>query len=280
MRHVLFAASMFYVLAIADGCRKSPDNLHPAASAQSDLVMLVMDPLADRLACACVAGCAQRKYEELGVFLQARTGRHAKVSYAESLAAALCDGRPRANVVVGKRSVVAYDSAHQNYPLEPLAALTDRQGQTTLRGLFLVRSDDPAHSLADLKGRRIVIGPAWAQEKNEAALAAIKAAGIEPPTLPAAANCTLGALEVVERRADAAVISSYALALLEGCQAIRRGELRVVGQTEEVPFVTVFVDPAMEQEMKRSLLEALDAVKADPQLLNDMESRDGFLKLP
>ena len=42
-----------------------------------------------------------------------------------------------------------------------------------------------------------------------------------------------------------AVISSYAKVLMEGCELIDKGMLRIVGQTGEVPFVTVFAAKSM-----------------------------------
>ena len=58
----------------------------------------------------------------------------------------------------------------------------------------------------------------------------------------------------------AAVISSYAEPLLEGCGSIKKGDLRVVGQTQPVPFVTALVsdelDPAMQKQVLLSLITA------------------------
>ena len=50
----------------------------------------------------------------------------------------------------------------------------------------------------------------------------------------------------------AAVISSYAAALLEGCGTIEKGAIRIIGETEPVPFVTVFYTAAsMENRSRR-----------------------------
>ncbi len=43
------------------------------------LTLVVMDPLAAPLACDCVQGYAQRKYESLGAYLQTKLGREVKV---------------------------------------------------------------------------------------------------------------------------------------------------------------------------------------------------------
>ena len=46
----------------------------------------------------------------------------------------------------------------------------------------------------------------------------------------------------------AAVISSYAAPLLEGCGTIKKGDLRVVGETEPVPFVAAFATNLLNED--------------------------------
>jgi hypothetical protein len=63
-------------------------------ASETALTLIVMDPMAAPLACDCVKGYAQRKYEELGKFLTSQLGLHVNVVWAESLAAAMEKGRP------------------------------------------------------------------------------------------------------------------------------------------------------------------------------------------
>ncbi|MCK5174669.1 MAG: hypothetical protein KAR47_14845, partial [Planctomycetes bacterium] len=57
------------VLSLALACRKSSDD---AVSKDPPLRIVVMDPLAAHLACACVDGFAQRSYPHLAEFISAR----------------------------------------------------------------------------------------------------------------------------------------------------------------------------------------------------------------
>ena len=61
-----------------------------AAEKQVDktITIVVMDPLSGPLACDCVQGYAQRKYEVLGAFLQETLKRPVKVVWSESLTTA------------------------------------------------------------------------------------------------------------------------------------------------------------------------------------------------
>ena len=72
------------------------------------------------------------------------------------------------------------------------------------------------------------------------------------------------------------VIPSYALRLLEGCGSVKPGELKVIGKTQPVPFITVFVADNIPAEKEQKILKTLLGIKGDAKLLKAMESRDGF----
>ena len=243
--------------------------------------MLVMDPLAAPLACECVAGFAQRDYGRLGVFLAGRLGREVEVAFAEQLGEAMrVNPGKKVDLVIGKRSVVIADAAAAGVSVRPIAMLTDPAGRTGLTGLVVVRADDPARTVADLKGRRILLGPVDSDEKSAAAVALFRSEGVPLPAEPETrASCNAAGVDVADGKADAAVISDYALALLEGCDAIDKGVLRIVGRTKPVPFVTVFALGDMSDAAARAVVEALSAVKTDAKLLTAMESKNGFVPL-
>jgi len=268
--------------AVPGAAAAAPDSA--GSKSPAPLVMGVMDPLAAPLACPCVKGFAQRDYGRLGEFLESRLKRPVRVVYAESVdAARRLAPQGRLDVIIGKDSVVRFDAVGCGLKVEPLARLTDKQGRTTLRGLFVVVRDDPARSIKDLAGYRIFFGPREEAEKHPAALVALEASGVDPPeqieTRPSCTNAALDLLENKEPRRAAAVISDYARVLLEGCGTIKPGELRVVGQTPEVPFVTLFVVGELDATTRERLAEALQAVRRNPALLRALESRSGFVLL-
>jgi outer membrane protein assembly factor BamB len=255
----------------------------PAILAAEPLRVAVMDPLAKQLSCPCVKGYAQRDYEELGSFLGEALGREVTVRFGESLDAFRDDGF---DLVIGKRSVVESDAGRLGLDVVAIAALAGRDGLTTQRGLVIVRGDDPAKTVADLKGHRIVLGPADCAEKHAAACTLFAAHGIElqadGPTVP---SCTDGAAAVVEAASKggpptATVISSYAAPLLEGCGTIKKGDIRVVGETGEVPFITAFVPAKVAPADRDRILAALLETKSLPLLQLAIESQGGFQPLP
>jgi len=103
-----------------------------------------------------------------------------------------------------------------------------------------------------------------------------------PPKLEIDQSCSDGAAKVVElsgKTQIAAVISSYAAPLLEGCGTIKKGDLRVVGRTKPVPFVTAFTTNTVDASRKAQIEAALLSVGNDPKLCKALESLIGFVSI-
>ncbi|MFN0051622.1 MAG: PhnD/SsuA/transferrin family substrate-binding protein [Planctomycetales bacterium] len=253
------------------------------AAEPSGLTLVIMDPLAAPLSCPCVKGYAQRNYDKLGNFLSEELGVPVQVVYAESLEEALDDESSggRADIVIGKRSVVASQAKRHALSLQPELALTGKDGQTTQTGLIVVGAADPAQSVKDLKGYRIIFGVSDCDEKHKAALDLLRQNGVAAPTdIETCAACSDGATTILElgpKAKAATVISSYAAPLLEGCGTIKKGDLRVVGTTAPVPFVTAFVSEKLTPSVRMSVIAALKEVGDEPSLLLALETKAGFV---
>ena len=74
----------------------------------------------------------------------------------------------------------------------------------------------------------------------------------------------------------AAVISSYAEPLLEGCGKVKKGDLRVIGESKPVPFITIFAKTSLSKKELSDISAALDEVGLDAKLLIDLETASGF----
>ena len=246
------------------------------------LVVVVTDPLSKEIACDCVAGYAQRDYTKLGSYLQASLKKPVVVVFSESMTVAIKDkSQGRADIIIGKDSVVRADAKSLGLgEFEPAVALTDKQGVTSMRGLFVVKKECPAASLLDIDNYQILFGPQKCDEKWMAPRATLKK--LDVPFTDASKSCetcSVAAKELAALPGDtksAAVISSYALALLEGCGTIKKGDLRVVGETDTVPFITCFVSRSLPDAQRQGVREALLALK-DPALLTALESKNGFV---
>ena len=257
-----------------------------AHAADEPLTVVVMDPLAAPLSCPCVKGYAQRDYEKLGRHIAARVGRPVKVYFAETLTAALEKKTGgKVDLVIGKDSVVRAEAAKNKVQITCVAALTGKDGLTTQTGLVVVAGADPAVTVESLKGYHVVFGPADAQEKHGAAVELFKDRGVPVPTkLDTCVSCTEGATQVIDRfkRGEkvATVISSYAQPLLEGCGTIKKGDLRVVGETDPVPFITAHVNTRLPTAEQAAVTAALLDMGKDAALRTALETKAGFVPPP
>ena len=267
--------ALFLTLPLLAGA--PPDEQGTPSPAADALVIVVMDPLAKPLSCPCVEGYAQRDYDRLGAFLSKRMGRPVAVHYSDSLVKAMkAKTGGKADVVIGKKSVVEYDAKRVKKGLNAVAALTNKEGETSQHGLIVVPSGDPAKTVKDLKGYRIIFGNKEADEKHAAALALLSKNGVEAPkTLETCDGCADGATKILDAGPSsrgAAVISSYAAPLLEGCGTVKKGALRVVGKTDPVPFVVAFVSDDLSTPDREAVRKGLLAVQDEPALCLALET--------
>src|SRR5688500_9495460 len=109
-----------------------------AAEPASALTLVVMDPLAAPLSCPCVEGYAQRDYQKLADFISRELKREVRIVFNESLVAALKETAGKADLVIGKHSVVLADAKTAKQQLDPMLALAGKDGQTTITGWFVV----------------------------------------------------------------------------------------------------------------------------------------------
>jgi len=273
-------------LALALAASAAAEGTSDSKTDPKSLSMVVMDPLAEPLSCPCVQGYAQRKYEKLAEYLSARLGRPVHVTFAESFEKALAkDSCKTIDIAIGKDSVVRADAKTDRLKVTPIARLTGKDGLTTQHGLIVVRTSDPAQHLEDLRGYRILFGTKECDEKFAAPRLALASAGVELPEEDAAettVSCSDGACKIIEwgdSQHAAAVISSYAAPLLEGCGTIKKGDLRVISETQPVPFITAFaassVDAGLQQKLKNVLLE----LREQAELKESLETLNGFVEI-
>ena len=244
------------------------------------LRILVMDPLAAPLSCACVPGRGQRDYNALEKAISKQLNRPVRVFFEESFNLAFDRFGRDFDVVIGKASVVQHDADQTNFPVTPLLRLTDWDGETNLHGIFLVPAKSPIQSPADLKDARIVLGPEEDQESHVAAINRLKAAQVlKTDHIRSAHSLEEAVYAVADGEADAVVISHYLPPLLEGCGKIEKGSLRVVARTAAVPFVTVFASREVAVEERSVLKAAFLKINTDQQLIKKLESKSGFVSI-
>lgn len=265
------------IAAVAGQALAGTENLYQG------LTLIIMDPMSAPLACACVQGYAQRKYEFLGKYLEKQLGVAVKVFWSGALSTAMEESMGQADIVIGKRSVVEADAKESQVPLIPAVELTGKDGKTTQWGLFVVRKDDPAQTLEDLAGYRILFGKKECDEKYSAPKKLLTSRNVavaeKEESIGSCTEAVTALMDMEPGTKMAAVISSYAKPLLEGCGTIQKGDVRVVGETEKIPFITAFLNSSLSRELREKVEQALIDVKSEPALLLTLETRNGFVPL-
>lgn len=247
-------------------------------SFEDAIQMIVMDPLALQLSCACVEGTGQRRYDQFAAHLEYALGRVVKVTFDESLALALKRTAGKAHLIIGKDKVVRIDAEKAALNLRHLAALTDSQDSTEVCGVFLVPAKSRIASLRDLAGKRVSLGPEEDEESHMAAKAALDKLNLAAPAqIHIAGSLDAAALAMSDGESDAAVVSEFLPVLLEGCGKIEKGSARIVGETAPVPFIRVFATDAVDTKLEAEIAAALAAVAESPRLLTALESKSGFV---
>lgn len=255
-------------------------GVDPYGPADADWTIVVMDPMAAPLACDCVQGYAQRKYERLADYLADKTGKKVRVVWSESLTKALAEeAAGKAHIVIGKDSVIRHDAKSSKRDLLPMAQLTDMQGSVMQRGLFVVLKEDPAATLLDIEGYSILWGPEDCDEKSAAPRETLKELELDIVNGNECASCSIAAKQLAAdglTKKQVAVISSYAAPLLEGCGTIKKGDLRIIGNSDDVPFISVFADANLAKAELDTIARALLQMKSQ-EMLTALETKEGFV---
>ncbi len=274
----LMASVLALALSAAHGWAKPP----PKAS--EPVTLVVMDPLARELACACVKGFGQRDYRKLAAKLEAALQRQVAIEFSDDLAETLAViGTAREFVVIGEPSLIVRGSSRAALKCHPVCELTGLDGTTTVTSVFVARSSDPANAVKDLAGRKVFLAFHEDDAKHAAALETLRAAALDPDAQRErrgpGTEAALDVLDSVASPAPVAAIPSYMARMMEGCGSITPGALKVIGETAPVPFITAFVSDNVAAEREQAILKVLLGLKADKKLLKLMESRDGFVPL-
>ena len=151
---------MMLVLSLAVGCVSptSTEKARPEPGRPEPIVLVVMDPLAKELACACVKDYGQRDYRKLAAYLQAGLGRAVAVEFSDNLAETLAVvGKTREVIVVGERSLVTHGAQQAELKARPVCELSGVDGSTTDTALFVARAGDVAKDLKDIAGRKVLV---------------------------------------------------------------------------------------------------------------------------
>jgi ABC-type phosphate/phosphonate transport system substrate-binding protein len=242
------AAALAIVLILA-GC--APSN-------RPSLVMVVSDPLAKETASECVRASAVRDYSTVAARLSVAIHGSGSLVFCAS-DNALVERLRKGDVDIGGATTWALLEASSAAvrPFVRVADLPPSKGSDDLTGVFIARASGPIRTLADLNGKKVVMGPDSAYEKSLAARELLKQDNITVASVSALDACIPVAAAVLEQRADAGVISSY-VADFGGLTAVGDPSLfREIARTKPLPFITVGIRGGLDRGLADTLRRAL-----------------------
>src|SRR3954467_3697649 len=117
------------------------------APRDNSILLIVADPLARELACACVKGYGQRDYRKLAAHLESSLKQHVAIEFSDDVAETLAAIAPSRDIlVIGDNSLVAHSLKKAALKSHALCELTDTEGAATHTASIIVRSDDDARA--------------------------------------------------------------------------------------------------------------------------------------
>ena len=256
-----------------------------AAEKPVPLVVAVMDPLALDLACFCIKGFAQRQYRVLAEHLQSELERPVACVFSESLKSTfLKSPTGKIDLLLGKEDAVLFDAENFKMEIEPLAKLTDAEGKTTHHGVLVVEKNDPAQTLGDLQTHQIIFGPEYSRERHIEPVRMLRQSGVAIPQKPYCLTSDKDAALKILDHSDgdvsvrmSAAMAAYSLKLMEGCQTVEKGTLRILARTSEVPFITAFAAKSLGRELVPKIRDAFLSFGKNEKNLVALESKSGFI---
>src|SRR5688572_12888887 len=97
----LVAVLLVLLMGLGNGLSKPPEK--------KPIMLVVMDPLAKELACACVQGYGQRDYRKLAAHLKSKFKQEVTIEFTDDLAETMKLAEPGQQVIIaGEQSLVTH----------------------------------------------------------------------------------------------------------------------------------------------------------------------------
>jgi phosphonate transport system substrate-binding protein len=165
--------------------------------------------------------------------------------------------------------------------LEAVATKLNKSGTPYCQGTLIAPKGKGVQGIGDLKGKRFRYGPEGSFNKNLAALAAFKQAGLKPGDLAAVSyggGCGGIAQTILDGQADAGVICDYSWDGWVAKKDAKVGELTVIARgpklRDTVVAATGDTDAATREQFVRGLL----ALNDNPTILQPPLKARGFVR--
>lgn len=215
----------------------------PPAPSSRPLKIAVNDIYCTDTACSCVHDVAARLYPDMLERLRAEYGIELELVYfiePYQLEEAIASGEFDGALCKPWLALRHQEAARADF--RRIADLLDPENNRWLTGIMIVPADSPIQTLEELEGKHLYIGEADAYEKHYAAIRLLKNRGIEPGRIDTNASCGENIGVLLDGKADAAVVSDYALSADCAVDYARPEDFRILVHTEPIPLTSLILD--------------------------------------
>ncbi|MHC4873483.1 MAG: phosphate/phosphite/phosphonate ABC transporter substrate-binding protein [Planctomycetota bacterium] len=207
------------------------------------LTLAVHDIYCKDTACECVHYVASRRYPDLIKFLKKTQNIDLELVYfpepyemEKALVKKIYDG------VICKPWMAYMHVPEHKLRYKRIADILDPDNNQMLSGMFIVVKDSKIKTLADINGKRLVMGQSDAYEKYNAPLKMLNKAGIKPVSFSKRASCIECIGELFDEKADVAVVSDYVMSASCAVDIAKPEDFRTIAGTEKMPLTSVILD--------------------------------------
>jgi hypothetical protein len=264
MRAALTIASIALLL----GCAT------PEPEIRRTLKVAVNDIYCTDTACSCVHDVAARRYQQTLEELAVQCAIDLQFDYfiepyqlEDAIRSVRYDG------VLCKPWLAMRLQKETGSDFNRIVDVLDPKNNRWLTGIVIVPTNSPIMSLRELDGKHVYLGEADAYEKHQAALRIFAAEAMIPGKIDTNASCGENIGVLLDGKADAAVVSDYALTADCAVDFANADDFRILARTERIPLTSLMldmnkVDAADAELLKKALLD-LSGADAPESLLGD-----------
>lgn len=218
-------------------CLKKTENI------PIKLHVAVNDIYCKKSACPCVHEVAARDYDEFVEILAKEYDIKLEIEYftepyklEEKIAARKFDA------MICKPWLAFMLVPKYKISLARIADLLDPSNNQFLTAIFIVPKKSPIENLNGIAGKRIVIGEPDSYEKYFSALDMLIQNSIKPDKIYQKASCLETIGELLDDKADVAVVSDYALTADCAVDIASKDDFKIIANTEKIPLTSFIVD--------------------------------------
>ncbi len=194
-------------------------------------------------ACSCVHDVAARTYSATLSKLKTDYGIDLQLVYLSEtyqLEDAIASGEYDGALCKPWYALRHQQEAGANF--ERIVDVLDPNNNRWLTGIVIVPVDSPIQTLEELSGKHVYIGQPDAYEKHQAAKRLFTQRGIRPAKIDSNASCGENIGVLLDEKAEAVVVSDYALSTDCVADFANPADFRILEKTEAIPLTSLLLD--------------------------------------